>query len=606
MEDTILIYQSLPIEIIKYIYNERNIDYTCIPESTLCEILVIHDSIEDFWIKKVIDTKISQIHTLSVSQLYFYGIYHGCHGPSLMFFKTLYTTKNYIRICYWWKQSTTKYATGLDVHNYQREIIELNDTQAIYTLFTQIFPAICKIMIRFLTIREIKMALLVNNCYHIDLDKLESLKQRYLLLKHCNYPEQILSLYPNAGEKSTLFDIARTEIHPFEKIICTKEEQIDCNYIIDTLKMLIPPKYKSHEIASYIQKNIAYYTKVVDRGLLKEKHLSELYSMIENGQINAVKDYLEKLTDSELFNLIGMYIHYDGRESLIKNVLKHFTKKGFMMPLEIKQNSCKNILTPITNECIFEFKTIPMICYGTIGSHWVYEIQELIDSFLSDEIGNKFFYKPHRPKSFFRKKQLKALQFFLSSYKHCAFFTKEEEILIKTLYKSIKTYTISLCQKLESDTPILACFQELHVQDKKIYKKILKNMFYTGMLMRRWKGKGFAFPIKEVDTLDPMIPDTLVSLSLQQGEELKESLSENGKLFYDSIPLCEYYEKNDPEDRLQKGVHTFVYLKKEVMHNNYCIRIASSKFIYTAHHYMSILYQQYIEDIDVFSIEKIQ
>ena len=499
----------------------------------------------------------------------------------------------------WKSYNTTKTLVA-----YQTEVKFNIHDEVIYAFFSDVYPStFTQAHHYFITINEAKIALLVHNIDHIDREYVDYCAGRLSTFLQCKYIKDVYNLYSYLYSKPVqrVFPLCRIQPHPLEHIICCKKKEIDVPTVLSKYRML--PPYFVTDVPKYIKKNIYLYSDIP----LKPKEIKTVKELsILNKKI--IKEYVSQLADKAILDLISGYIFYKSRKHLVKQATLAFSKNKFMIPLP--GSTCVysiNKKTPITNESIMNKEQVPMICYGKATSYQTFEIQELIDSLhfaisLSHGGSISTWPKPFSLENTFMKSEIIDLRDLVKSYKEKKDLSIQEQELYKTLYNTISVYISTSETLLEYDKTIIEAFHMLDMADKEAIKHIFLNIFYTGMYMRRWKGPGHPYPFKEKDTRDGDLDIVKVSSMLKEGNRLvKTTLTEQGIVFYKLLYICDYYDTHVIENQVIKGSQPFY-----VMKDKFCVRIASTKFLYTVHHYMCILYKEPIDHVNAYQIEKIQ
>jgi hypothetical protein len=113
----------------------------------------------------------------------------------------------------------------------------------------------------------------------------------------------------------------------------------------------------------YIVNNILAYKNILTRGKLKSISLEELSKMNETN----IREYLNKLTDKEIFNLIESYIVFDSRDTLIGNIIETLLNPRFLLPLKRTRRRGINPEGLTANFAdVFEDTSNTILAYGTL------------------------------------------------------------------------------------------------------------------------------------------------------------------------------------------------------------------------------------------------
>ena len=111
------------------------------------------------------------------------------------------------------------------------------------------------------------------------------------------------------------------------------------------------------------------------------------------------------------------------------------------------------------------------------------------------------------------------------------------------------------------------------------------------MYMRRWKGPGFPYPVKEADTRGT---DLTYEVKIKECVDVITNMLKTHHLYYRLYAI----------DNNRKEGH-FVSIFEKVKDGKYCIRSASKRFIATAVWYRLLLMGQAWPDVDINTIDRI-
>lgn len=362
-----------------------------------------------------------------------------------------------------------------------------------------------------------------------------------------------------------------TDRSPFEYLLLLGLLHPDVFY--QQVEVAVPPNIPYH---TYIKDNILQYEGLVDSLPEIAKHMPLEFS----------RKFYEKLHDNILISIIGGYPLFYDRNSLVDNIISLVNVNGWFILLipdkkKIKNKDCITSLFSSLDELREDEEIV--LAYGSSTEYYFYETEELKNSiyldndeelwkFINPQGGDKF--------SYICMYRLLDLLFMIKSvnskaddlYKHIEFalkdskFFSEEDKNMRILYFS-----------MDED------------EQKKIFE-FLEMMFYSGMYMRKWKGPGHKYPLKEKDTFGNEDHQVKVTECL---DLLKNYFNE------DPIYNNFYVINKDNKEGY------FIGLFNKVRSGDYCIRMASTRFISTAICYRILLMKEMWPDIDINDIDRI-
>jgi len=303
-------------------------------------------------------------------------------------------------------------------------------------------------------------------------------------------------------------------------------------------------------------------------------------------------NYISELTDGEIFENIGVYVPYDSRDELVTNIVAAITRLRFMYPskrsLVRSHNKETLMMTEITDVETF------MVCYGTALKYYTYELADLTAAFHRDEETHVMeFRRPENPNLRFTQNDIEGLVRLLQCFPP----TPDIALLIERINEAL----IDAREKIAHDD---VARRELLVFDKAtqgLVREFLRQIFFTGMYMRRWKGPGNPFPVAENDTKDKKEPDEKVTHEVGTGMEILKQMGPLARAFCMNLKICQY----NRDGGIDHGAITFNGEWDGVVKGNQCIRMASTRFIGTGLHYLRALYRETIPGIDVKALDRI-
>lgn len=304
------------------------------------ELLKYLDKKDHHWLKNIYETDITTIDTLNREQLLVYMSINEIDIKNILDLN-IYDIRDYIKLLYLYNNDNDKIT-----------IFIKNVSDKILYKFYQIYFS--DKYIKFITINDIKKIILNKNDNHISYQYFDTILERIVLINNSNSKTFIYLLY-NIDD---IYNIINLPINPLEEIFLNIENY-KLDQLIDEWGIIIPNQYSKdmYIYMSYILTTLLSYTEVIKRGENFKKYSSDKLFKLTHSEI---KNYLLKLTDKEIFNLIGVYIFFENRINLIDNIISILTKPRFMYPLKLYNDNSEVILA-----------------YGTLLSHQFISLEEL-------------------------------------------------------------------------------------------------------------------------------------------------------------------------------------------------------------------------------------
>jgi hypothetical protein len=446
-----------------------------------------------------------------------------------------------------------------DLDGFQEFMYEENNKYVLYILGNNI--GIPEHLIKFIEFERLVEYIFTEDI-NINYEKLEVRKKRYDILASSKYKYLIKNLYNADTIKSILCQLS----HPLEKIILDLDNYSD-DQLINLLGMCVPNHINKRQ---YIIDNIVEYKDVITRTTCNILSVEKLSRMKKQ----EVEKYLVKLTDDEIFTTFGFKIGYAKRIKLIQNIM--INVDSFIYPLKINPKCCINKETIINLTPVTELKEY--VAYGTSKKYYVYDMYDLLGAFTEN------FVHPENTNINFSTKDILSLKALVSS-----------EMLIKQIDNVLSLQE----EKLEYDQDLMDIFCTLDDKDK--IKTFLYSIFNIGMYMRKWKGPGYPYPIKEFETQNKYEPNDKVSMEISSNIHLLDEMNEISKNYCLNLRVCEYTN----EGYLKSNGNMFSDVYQGVIDGKECIRVSSTKFIGTSYHYIRLLFKESIPNFDVSSLDSI-
>lgn len=570
-------YLRIPRPVIDAIAQERDINLIG-TNSERAEQLFEFDHIMPEWIQSVLTKTIDNFQVLTGSKLYVFGAVNGVTFDGIGGLNSR-ELMNYIRV---FILTTNPNHPGRDflpalVNNLGRHLLEIFASRL----------NIPRDNLRFISTEELRRAVTTGQTTHIANETIGIVAQRYNTLRNHKYSHLLDELYNIDGEDEAWINAARNAPHPMESVILGLDNYTS-KQITDTFGMTIPLSH-GNNIEQYIRNNIVSYANVLTRVTLDPIPVEVMVYM----QPADIEHFISKLTDNEIFSNIGIYVPYSSRLELVRNTASAISRPQFMYPASRNEMRTHNKettinLTPITDTGTF------MICYGTAIKYYMYELDELTGAFYrDDETGAMEFRRPENIRSKFSVQDIEGLRRLLSCF--------EPTQDITDLINRIDEGLIDAKEKIAYDDTARAQLRNFDKPTKDLIQQFLRQIFYTGMYMRRWQGPGTPFPLKSETTKNKKEPDAKVSEQLGLGLELLKQMGPLAKNFCVSLKICEY----NGQGNIDHGQAIFNGEWEKVIRGTRCIRIASSKFVGTGYHYLRSLFRETIPGMDVKAVDRI-
>ncbi len=380
--------------------------------------------------------------------------------------------------------------------------------------------------------------------------------------------------------------------HALEDMIINMQDYA-LNDLVDTLGMCIPMA-ASDRLELYVRNNLPHYKYAVSRS---EHHsifsMERLYTLDKA----ALNRYFRVLTDRELLDNLGVYIDYKDRPSLVDracNII--FSHKTFLVPLDRTAMRTQNketvvMSTDVTDDSIF------MVGFGRPHSYYCYELEDLISAFYKDPNGEMEFRKPNKIGRTFKIEQITQLKSLLGCYPR----TRD----IERLFTVIDETLIEKMEKTQYDEGARIALRKFTLRDKGYINTFLKEIFFAGMYMRRWKGPGHPYPTKRESTKVDYLPDAEVSDKLQSATRILDSMTKQCQTYCLGLNICEYKDTGQHRGNIMASRNKFRMLWVDVKRGVQCIRIASSQFVGTSYHYLRVLFHETMEGLNVAELDHI-
>ena len=348
-----------------------------------------------------------------------------------------------------------------------------------------------------------------------------------------------------------------------------------------TLGMIVPPTVTDDSYVHYLQNNISHYLSVLKHQNAQLLPLSEWTHLSYGDQVAM----LGSRPDLELFTAAQAYIPYGNRAQLLERLAGLVDQPNFFLPLSLTRATNTNSETVMATP----LKELPLdysiaIAFGTLSSYWVYELDDLIQSFSVELNGTT---GPRRPESamnssvstqqqYFEFPQLQQLSEVLTVMKDSADIVQLKGMVNKHYHR--------LLAALNPNDEFLSHIKDLDASIMAEIIELLQYIIGTGMYMRRWRGPGYAYPLADFAPGSP--EQSLINSQrlIHLNEWFKKPAIEK---VFTHIPICLYDRTNQ---QLIPNQHSrFMSLFEDVRSDKHCIILASSDFVFTAAYYLRLL-----------------
>ena len=578
-------YYRLPAFILRDIAQRREVDTGPNAATILFEL----DKILPDWINKI-RASLSKIHKLSKLEIMTYGAIRGIDYTNTNTLRDLSThdiieyTLGYLKF-HFEKDATIKCSErvlkailkGL----YDHDTIDLLDTNTLQVL---------------LKTRDLSKALSETK---VDQKRLFECRQRYQKLNQLPWIVQLRlkELYLT----DSLSNVALVTIfHPLESILFIANNW-PVRMIANSVGMLIPFVKENDRI--YLYENIVKYQHVVSRPEgYPRKNLAQLASIKTDREI---EEYLRALTDEEIFYALGIFFAYSDRNNLLAKAVKY---------LRGKNDAALSFFTPINRLFTLNKETILgtsvnstnvfMVAYGNLYRYHCFELEELLASFHLEPSGAQgaSFRCPHKITENFRDEEIDSLTGLLQMYPQ-GHITRDRNVENDVMFQLLQRIKDIFSFKAEMTAYTLNCrgmIAKFKANETNLIKTTLRCLFEVGMYMRRWKGPGNKFPIKEEETKASFDPEKGTISSIASLLHLMSGMPPQIKTWFEKLRVVEYNHNKFKQMNLPLSS-----VVVEVANGKECIRIASTLFVGTGSYYLRNLFSENISGFNPGEVDRI-
>lgn len=386
----------------------------------------------------------------------------------------------------------------------------------------------------------------------------------------------------------SFFSSLRKENKAFFQNIVDNLDLYDLEDVCSWIGIEVPsPIHKYY----YIYNNILSYLPIVKRA--EDYHFVNL-NILNSMNINKLYSHVSSLKDSEIHKQFGVKVGYRTREEHINYSLLSLKEKTFFIPVttSFSVNTHTMLGTDINDEEII------FVGYGTIFEYVTYELDEMFNSFYESN-GLVIFRKPDNINLSFSFDDIVKLILLMETY-----IPYQDRVdITKRILKGLQDNTI----KIEESQKCLDTFSSFDNKIKSSIGNYLLNVFYSGMCMRRWKGPGYKYPLRESETLQKFCPDNNVSLLINKGFQLLKSMDCKAVYFCNSLRVFQCASGKiieATEDEME--IRTLTDLIENTANGSICMRMASTLFIGTSYYFLNTLMDYSIPDFEIESLDTIQ
>jgi hypothetical protein len=451
--------------------------------------------------------------------------------------------------------------------------------------------------------REELIFILSRGYYPPLTEKVARCRARQEKMRRLSSPVKSLlyDLYQIGPERDQLLELVKLEsIHPLEEFI-VNFSRIPVLDLAHNLGMIIPPNVN---VNTYFLENVLSYRHVASRkegleppniqAILKLLALNQgrQFNFHDNRGIESLQSY----TDLELFATFGLYINYSSREDLINRLIQLCLPIGLPIgrPDRERQNfffvpfrrNCQNKETFLFNKT--DDPELFIIAYGNFENYLGYEPDELSSSFQYRD-DDFLFLRPENLRSVFLLREIEQL------FDLVKLFPEEKE-LERKIAKGLEEFR----NKTDYDREVISHLRTVSVETRNLIRDYLYAIFETGMYMRKWQGPGYPYPIKKRQTESDFSPDQRTNESITQIRAIFDQISKGSQKLLHRLRVVEYYK--DGPQQSKNSIWDYII---SVGNGDFCIRMASTKFVGTGYYYLKNFFNEEVDNCDISQLDVI-
>lgn len=448
-------------------------------------------------------------------------------------------------------------------------------------LASPFLPEDCSIEI----MTDVEIVDFIHRKHAFDLSRVRAATVRYRMLTSATYSRLILDLY---GERTWREIAELTVIHPLETIILHLGSTFSPESVIEKLGIILPHNLEGSALR-YLEDNLVEYQHILvrDRAPCNLRFSRWDMTRMSDNELTQVFWYL---TDQELLMKCGVDVKHNSRTDLLEKLSALNWREGFFCPVDLT-HACNS--ETMLGTSIKDTKD-PLIAYGTLHKFRVYELDELAGSFhRNDETGAMTFRRPEDNGLTFDLADVRAMVDLVRLYPP----SDEKDILLAR----VDEVMILLADLDDSEREFMQRLWQLPEKERALVQDFFRQLFFIGMHMRRWKGPGHPYPIRNHETMSSTWNDEQVKTELAIGNDMLTNMRPYTRELVNNIYLCRYRKSEAP----QRGNERLSYVWYRVGRGNYCIRMASVYLVSTGYYHLKTFFQEVIPDVDVTKLDSI-
>ena len=389
----------------------------------------------------------------------------------------------------------------------------------------------------------------------------------------------LFELYSVSQESNPSRALCNIPIHPLEQII---NASYPYTVLANHVGMIIPASSENPE--RYYLSNIGSYVKVLERESLALPSMDDFIKMKESSA-NAL---LKQMSDKEIVNFTKAKPNHTSRAELIANIITLRNTSQFFIPVERKSINKETFLShDVLDEKLF------VIAYGTLSSYHCYEADEFLGAFDYNADRAFVFRKPDFQGNY-TIPQVEQLGYLLKDYKETTALT--DRINMGLAVNSAKN---------ARDKRLVGVVTQWDQKNKDLMRKYLFDLFHAGMYMRRWRGPGTPYPLEQRTTNREALPDVAVSEALGLIKEDLDAMLPPMRVIARGVPVVTWQPNGpdisedaisadpDPKHR-EPAKRRYGNLFEQVRAGEFCIRMASARFIGSGYYHLRLLFNEHI------------
>jgi len=360
-------------------------------------------------------------------------------------------------------------------------------------------------------------------------------------------PYQTLLIFYHYYSKEKLYFNTKREI------LYRFRDNIKTHHLFEQLKNFYPDKPRIFDDPNYGVIFPPKREKPIDPPIPTRKELAQL--------IIDKSPHLINYSNRNLAKASGWINHFKGTNFHIIEIIKQNINKPSFNILNRPE------LCSTQHDINFEPFEGLIITFGTYLDFACYSAEDLEQSFIVSDV--VLFRDPWRPQHVFRN--VEDLLLILRS-----------EGLFESLARKIER-GLQRTGDLEEDR-IQTEFDQLSPDGRKLAKNIFESLFYAGMYQRVWRGPGYPFPMKTIQTSGSCLENIEAKMTplLSKIRIDFEMMNPNDQNIIEKLPML--YVNID--EIYPEKIMDFV---AEVGSGNFCIEMGNGLMISTAYHYLRYL-----------------